>query len=543
MPQASFCLLLIVSSCVAWEGAQSVVTTEDMKMKMAAGSPPVSGHIADATWQLHIDDSSSGHQQKMTGFGAAWTDATVTVFNSLSADDQEKLLQELFSSDNGIGLGLMRHTIGQSDLTPNSIGEWSFDSNGGHADPTLANFTLTEPGDQMASWIKRMFQVKKDVTLLGSPWSPPQWMKKGKSLDLAMGEVWSMYMVQYLLAYKARGITVDAMTMQNEPLHAADSAWTMYMDQTDQTVLVPVLQAAIKAAGLSTKIWAYDHNTDKPEFPQYVIDHTSVDTVAWHCYSSSDKRWDPLTTFHYRNPNVKQYMTECWTHLSTGEGFFDLPTFIQSPIQQYASGSMAWTLGGSTKYDVGYPGGCGQCSGIVQVDMDARNYTLTEDYYKLGQFSKYVQTEAVYLNTTGSHDYRDGTGVQASAFLNPDGTRTLVIVNKIKNDLKVQAIFSSGQWSGNVLARSVTTWVLPAMTPTPPTPPLPTPPPPPTPPPLPAGCVFKKLCAASCSQPGGACSSVCTGTYAGGACSCDKAKGCGGSCQTCPECGNCCCRV
>jgi glucosylceramidase len=228
-------------------------------MKMSTGSAPVLGHIKDATWQLHIDDKPSGYLQKMTGFGAAWTDATVTVLNTLSDSDQEKLLRELFSSEDGIGLGLMRHTIGQSDLTPESLGEWSFDSNGGNADPTLAHFNLTEPGSAMATWIKRMLDIKKDVTLFGSPWSPPQWMKKGKThrhLNLAMGDVWANYMVKYLLAYKARGITVDAVTMQNEPLHSSDSAWTMYMDQSDQAILVPKLQAAIKAAGLGTKIWA-----------------------------------------------------------------------------------------------------------------------------------------------------------------------------------------------------------------------------------------------------------------------------------------------
>jgi glucosylceramidase len=338
----------------------------------------------------------------------------------------------------------------------------------------------------------------------------------------------------------------------------------------------------------------YDHNTDKPEYPQYVLDHTTVDTVAWHCYAGDPTvRWDPLTAFQQKNPGVKvtatrilqyaycntytairispipttavhdacthpytaiydsythaqQYMTECWTHLGTGEGFFELPAFIQGPIQHFASGSLAWTLGGSTKYDVGYPGGCGQCSGVIQVDMDEKKYILTEDYYKLGQFSKYVQSNATYLNSTGSHDYSDGTGVQLSAFLNPDGSRALVIVNKIKTPLTVQAIFSSDSWSGAIPARSVVTWVLPPSVPTPPTPPtppMPPPPTPPTPPPLPAGCVFKKLCAASCSLPGGACSSICTGTYAGGACSCGTAKGCGGNCQTCPECGNCCCRI
>jgi glucosylceramidase len=104
-------------------------------------------------------------------------------------------------------------------------------------------------------------------------------------------------------------------------------------------------QAAIKSAGLETEIWAYDHNTDQPEYPQQVIDASNgtVSTVAWHCYT--DNPWPPLTAFHNANPRVKQYMTECWLHLATGEGFFELPGFVSGPIQNFASGAMAWTLG------------------------------------------------------------------------------------------------------------------------------------------------------------------------------------------------------
>ena len=441
--------------------SKCIVTTEDASSQMAACAAPVSGHISDATWELHIDDSDAGRLQTVTGFGAAWTDATVKVFNTLTQDDQETLLTDLFT-DNGIDLKLMRHTIGQSDLTPSSIGEWSFDDNGGKPDPTLVNFNLTDPGRAMVSWLSRMYEKKQDVMLLGSPWSPPQWMKQNNNLRFELVDVWVSYMVKYLLAYKERGILVDAVTLQNEPLHSADSAWTMHMDKSYAgDYLTPMLQAAMQKAGLKTEIWAYDHNTDMPDYPQYVLDkNPAVTTVAWHCYTANP--WPPLAAFHSKNPSVKMYMTECWTHLGTGEGFFDLPSFVQGPVQNYASGAMAWTLGGSTKYDVGYPGGCEQCSGIIQVDMAAKTYTKTRDYYTLGQFSKFVQRDAVYLNSTGSYDYPDGTGVQASAFLNPDGTRTLVVLNKIHSELHLQASFSKDSWHATIPARSVATWVISA---------------------------------------------------------------------------------
>ena len=104
---------LFVASTAA---ARAIVTNENLSQKMTDRhdlSPlPTPGKGGNATWKLHIDDSESGRQQTMTGFGAAWTDATVTVFDSLAAADQEVLLKELFTPDDGINLGLMRHTIG-----------------------------------------------------------------------------------------------------------------------------------------------------------------------------------------------------------------------------------------------------------------------------------------------------------------------------------------------------------------------------------------------------------------------------------------------
>ena len=83
---------------------------------------------ASANWQISVNDFESGHKQSIVGFGAAFTDAAVTSFNWLSQHDQDVLTRELFTLEGtGIGINLVRHTIGQSDLTPASIGKWRYD--------------------------------------------------------------------------------------------------------------------------------------------------------------------------------------------------------------------------------------------------------------------------------------------------------------------------------------------------------------------------------------------------------------------------------
>lgn len=466
-------------------------SSEDGHLKLTSVAGPVSGALSKPDWTLVVDDTDSGKRQEIDGFGAAWTDATVTVFDELSASSQDQLMEELFGSS-GIGLGFMRHTIGQSDLTPSSVGDngkWSYDGTT-QADPSLSHFDLGDAGRNMVRWLKKMFQLNPDILLLGSPWSPPMWMKDGWSnvVKSQYEDSWTSYFVKYLQAFKGEGVNVHAMTIQNEPLHSSDHAWTTKISQSDAARLSSKLSPAIAAAGLKTEIWAYDHNTDQPGYPAYVLQQVpAVKNVAWHCYGGG---WEPMTEFHNSHPTAKQYMTECWLHLATGESFWDLPGFMAGPVQNYASGSLAWTLGGSTKYDVGYPGGCGQCSGIIQVDRAAKSYEKTHDYYTLGQFSKFVKKGAVYLSGSGSYTYSDGTGVTATQFLGPNGDRVVVIINKLQDDTNLQIAFKSGDaWNGLVPKRSVTTWVITSHGP-----PVPVPTPAPTPAPGP--------CTSYCSSTG-----------------------------------------
>jgi len=346
----------------------------------------------------------------------------------------------------------------------------------------------------MVYYLKRMINVtNRKITIFGSPWSCPQWMKQKDKNQISdeFKSSWVDYMIRYLKTFKDMGVEIDAMTPQNEPLHSADSAWTMYMDANTQVELVNRLSSEISNHGLRTKIWGYDHNTDNLDYPQQVLDSCDdVSTIAWHCYAfglTQHEIWNPLAQFTSRNPNSTSVMTECWTHdVETSEKFFHLPTFVGYPLQAGTAGSLAWyvffflrgrnscvflhfsqqkqyrTLGGSTKYDVAFKDGCYQCSGLVQIDPDNGTVFKTQDYYTMAHFSKYVDTDSRYLDTTGTYDYLDGTGVMANAFVNEQsGERVVVIQNRIYSPLHISVNFTSGDiWSADIPERSITTWVL-----------------------------------------------------------------------------------
>ncbi|KAK6079461.1 Endo-1,6-beta-D-glucanase BGN16.3 [Seiridium cupressi] len=453
--------------------ASAYVSSSDRTYNLSQWDAPVSGAGTpgdSSTWKLNVDDSSSGHKQVVTGFGAAVTDATVAVINALPTVLRIQLLNELMTSA-GADFSLLRHTVASSDLSADPV--YTYDDASGDVDTSLANFYLGDRGNNMATLLAEMQALKSSTKLLGSVWAPPAWMQLdnaltgttvNNNLNHDYVDSYAQYFVKYIQAYADKGARVDAITIQNEPLNSQSTYPTMYVYADESGSLIQDnVGPALKAAGLSTEVWAYDHNTDVPSYPQTVIDTASeyVDTVAWHCYAS-DNQWSVLTDFHNSNPNVNQYMTECWTS-STSTSWDAASGFTIGPLQNWAQGALAWTL--ATDQNDGphlSSGGCDTCRGLVVVNTDTNTYEFQVDYYMMAQYSKFIPQGAIILNGTGSYTYDGGSGIQSVASLNPDGTRTVVIQNTFSNDVYVTVDTSSGEeWSGNVYANSVVTWVLP----------------------------------------------------------------------------------
>ncbi|KAJ5620399.1 beta-1-6-glucanase [Penicillium lagena] len=452
--------------------ASSYLTSADGAYNLTSYAAPVLGTGDSPTWSLAVDDTRSGHKQQMVGFGAAVTDATITVFSALSEAQRSALFTELLTTDGpeAVGMSLMRHSIGASDL---SSYEYSYDQtpNNISPDPRVANFSLEDPGNHMVNMIAEFKKYNPDLRLLGSVWSPPGWMKNnhvqdGNATDNTFNMKWAgsyaEYFVKYIQAFRKKGVQVDAITIQNEPLNSNPGYPTMYLPANESTAIIQHhVGPSLKSAGLNTEIWAYDHNTDVPEYPQTVLDGAGdyVNNVAWHCYATNNT-WDVLTQFHKKNPKATQYMTECWTSPYTS--WYQVPYFVMGPIQNWAVGAIAWTLGTTFDYNPHLPGGCNSCRGFIEVDPATGTYKKTTDYYMMGQFSKFVPRGAIALSTSASFDVEIEEKIATAAFLNPDHSRTVVIYNGFPQDGNATVNFASGEsWTGQVYQKSVVTWTLP----------------------------------------------------------------------------------
>ena len=155
-------------------------------------------------------------KQEVLGFGAAMTDATCYVLSQMSAAERAPLMHEIFAPGE-MALNVCRTCMGASDY---SRTVYSFDESP-EPDPELKKFSIDHDKEYILPILREARKANPELFLFSSPWSPPGWMKPNNSmLGGAMRKTsfgpYAQYFLKFLEGYKAEGVTIDAVTVQNE---------------------------------------------------------------------------------------------------------------------------------------------------------------------------------------------------------------------------------------------------------------------------------------------------------------------------------------
>jgi glucosylceramidase len=399
--------------------------------------------------------------QSIDGFGYTITTASAYVINRMDATSRSALLQELFGNgSSAIGVSYLRVNIGSSDLSPRV---YSYDDlPAGQTDPNLQHFSLEPDQAHMIPVLKQVLNVNPAIKILGTPWSPPVWMKDNKSsvggrlLPEYYG-TYANYLVKYIQGMKSNGITIDAITIQNEPLNPNNNP-SMYMPASQQDSLIKLhLGPALQSANLTTKIILYDHNCDQPSYPVSILDDAAarpyVDGSAFHLYAGDISA---LTTVHNAYPTKNVYFTEQYTG-ATGHFGNDLKWHLKNVItgsmRNWSKNALEWNLATDENYGPYTPGGCTSCKGAVTINSSSSAITRNVSYYIIAHASKFVPAGSFRIGSTQSGSLYN------VAFKRPDGKKVLVVENDGHSSQSFNLKFD-GQWAVCTLAAgSVATYV------------------------------------------------------------------------------------
>lgn len=374
--------------------------------------------------------------QQMTGFGASMTDSSAYVLSKLPAKTRSSIMSELFSSRDGIGLSMLRNPIGASDFA-RSI--YSYDDQpAGETDARLTDFSLAHDRAYIIPRIAEAKALNPKLVTMGTPWSPPGWMKTSDSmiqgsLKERYYAAYAKYLVSYLKGYARAGVPVDFVSAQNEPLFAPDDYPGMFFSADEAAAFIgDDLGPAIAKSGQKTKILGYDHNWDITAYPEQLYADSqadrAVDGTAWHCYAGDVTA---QSVSHNAYPHAPAYLTECsggtWQE---DQGFALTMNLMIGVPRNWGQSVLLWNL--ALDADRGpFVGGCDTCRGVVTVNDD-QTVTKELEYYALGQTTRFVKPGAVRVASSqavraGAEDQPQG--IVDVAYTNPDGSGVLVAYN------------------------------------------------------------------------------------------------------------------
>jgi glucosylceramidase len=355
----------------------------------------------------------SAAQQEMLGFGAAFTDAACYMLNQLHADERAALMHELFAPGE-MAMNVCRTCIGASDYSKSL---YSFDDSE-QDDPELKKFSIDHDRAYILPALRDARKVNPDLFLFSSPWSPPGWMKFNRSMlggtiRKSNLEPYSRYFQKFLEAYKAEGVGIDAITVQNEVDTTVDGRYAACQwSQEDEILFVSkYLGPLFRNAGISTKIWVLDHNftlwgraiaeLSDPRANEF------IDGIAWHGYAGEPSA---MTQVHDAFPQKSAYFTEGGPQREPrqpGTRFPDPMTawsrwaeWANSVIRNWARSITMWNLAldeAGTPYigiheqgDV-VPGAPTTGRGVITIDSKTRAISRSGRFWALAHYSKHVR--------------------------------------------------------------------------------------------------------------------------------------------------------
>lgn len=405
---------------------------------------PFSGERAPAL-TIRVDDSV--RYQPIDGFGASLTDSSAwLLWNKLSEAKRRDALRQLFDPEAGIGLSMLRQPMGASDF---ALEDYSYDDvPAGQSDPELKQFSIAKDQRYIVPILREALAINPQTKVIASPWSPPGWMKTSQSMiqgALLPSAYKSLaeYFVKFVQAYKAAGVPIYAVTMQNEPLHVPGNYPGMNMTAGEQAAFLrDALGPALREAKLATKVLIFDHNWDLIHFPIEVLSDPKAaaftEGIAIHCYGGSVTA---QTELHNRFPEKGIWLTEC------SGGDWQKGKLLESQVRLIIDATRNWSRSvilwnfALDQYHEPSLGGCTTCRGIVTVKHDANSTEVipTVDYTALGHASKFVRPGAVRIesNSFGQNSLED------VAFRNPDGSIVLLVMNS-----SAEVVPFNVEWNG-----------------------------------------------------------------------------------------------
>ena len=379
--------------------------------------------------------------QTWIGFGGTFNEAGWDALSVLSPEDMDRAIRLLFDASEGADFAWGRFPIGASDY---AMDRYTLDDT--QDDYTMEHFSIDRDKVRLIPYIKAALEVKPDLRLWASPWSPPAWMKDSNNIDGTDADesftshmlsdaqtlqAYALYFARFIEAYSAEGIHVEHVQPQNEPGYATRYPSCLWDAGLLGSFVGDYLGPTLQSEGLDTEIW-FGTLSNEDTYNDHMGGLTGaaasytvgvglqwntighVQTLANQGYlviqtehKCGNYPWETATFNPNNPPNDHAYAIESWGLIRD---------WIQAGVHVYSAWNMVLdTLGQNLDEYRTWPQ-----NALLTVDRNTKTLTATPAYFVFRHLSYFVDPGATRVGTSGG---------DALAFRNPDGSIVTVMYN------------------------------------------------------------------------------------------------------------------
>lgn len=382
--------------------------------------------------------------QGIIGFGGAFTESSAYLYSLLTDEQKKDFMEKYFDKEKGIGYNFGRTHINSCDF---SLDIYTYVQDG---DTTLETFDIERDKKYIIPFLKDAMKYSSEpITLFASPWSPPAYMKdnessvRGGSLKEEFKPLWAKYYTEYIKAFRAEGIEISAISVQNEPKAVQPWESCFYSPDDEREFIENYLIDALDDAGMSDiKIIIWDHNKERVyDRAKKVFTSKKVRDKVWgvgHHWYSGD-HFDGMRLVYEKFGKVLISTENCGpinadAHIVAESYGKELCGDFNNFTAAYCDWNLLLSESGGPFHNRSekttscagkvYEDKSTGCYAPVLYDTVKKELIYTPIYYYIGHFSKYVQKGAVRIANT-----KYSENIHVCAFKNPDGSIVAVTMN------------------------------------------------------------------------------------------------------------------
>lgn len=402
--------------------------------------------------------------QTIRGFGGAITESAAYTLSRMSATRRDEVLRAYFGPD-GHRYAFARMHLDSSDF---SLGTYEAVP---EDDESLESFSLARDERYVLPTLRAAEEARgAQLGVMLSPWSPPAYMKTngsrllGGSLKPEYRERWARYIAKYIAEYRALGVDVDRLTIQNEP--DASQSWDScrFTPEEEKVFLRDFLHPALVEAGVDdVGIHIWDHNKERMyERAVAVLDDDTrglVAGIAFHWYTGD--HFDALRLVQDRFPGLDLAFTEGCVEYSRFDGdqlanaqmyAHDIFGNLNAGMNLFLDWNIVLDEQGGPNHVENY------CDAPVMCDTTTDTVEFRLSFTYIGHFSRFIAPGARRVATSAF-----SSKIEVTAARNPDGSVAVVVMNPGSDDVTAVVRVGGRGWPIQLPAHSISSAVVTGM--------------------------------------------------------------------------------